>query len=115
MKIAVTSQNFRTITGHAGKTRRFIIYGAQGTDAPVEIEYPIVDTEEFMERAKGLIKHRTVKYAYEYKKERKRRKSKSYELEYFRCPYCASTFIEYIDGQAYCAMCGKVIPEELLW
>ena len=26
MKIAVTSQNFRTITGHAGKTRRFIIY-----------------------------------------------------------------------------------------
>ncbi len=38
MKIAVTSQNFRTITGHAGKTRRFIIYGAQGTDAPVEIE-----------------------------------------------------------------------------
>ena len=84
-------------------------------DAPVEIEYPIVDTEEFMEKAKGLIKHRTVKYAYEYKKERKRRKSKSYELEYFRCPYCASTFIEYIDDQAYCAMCGKVIPEELLW
>ena len=26
MKIAVTSQNFRTITGHAGKTRRFLIY-----------------------------------------------------------------------------------------
>ncbi|KRT53551.1 NifB/NifX family molybdenum-iron cluster-binding protein [endosymbiont of Ridgeia piscesae] len=27
MKIAVTSQNFRTITGHAGKTRRFLIFG----------------------------------------------------------------------------------------
>jgi predicted Fe-Mo cluster-binding NifX family protein len=26
MNIAVTSQNFRTITGHAGKTRRFIIF-----------------------------------------------------------------------------------------
>jgi predicted Fe-Mo cluster-binding NifX family protein len=26
MKIAVTSQNFRTITQHAGKTRRFLIY-----------------------------------------------------------------------------------------
>ena len=26
MKIGVTSQNFKTITGHAGKTRRFIIF-----------------------------------------------------------------------------------------
>lgn len=26
MKIAVTSQNFRNVTGHAGKSRRFIIY-----------------------------------------------------------------------------------------
>lgn len=26
MKIAVTSQNFKTITGHAGKTRRFVIF-----------------------------------------------------------------------------------------
>ena len=26
MKIAITSQNFRTITGHAGKTRRFLVY-----------------------------------------------------------------------------------------
>jgi len=28
MKIGITSQNFRTITGHAGKTRRFLIYEA---------------------------------------------------------------------------------------
>ena len=26
MKIAVTSQNFRSITQHAGKTRRFLVY-----------------------------------------------------------------------------------------
>ena len=29
-KVAVTSQNFRTITGHAGKTRRFLVYEAEG-------------------------------------------------------------------------------------
>ena len=38
MRIAFTSQNFRTITGHAGKTRRFLIIG-QGQDGkPVELE-----------------------------------------------------------------------------
>lgn len=26
VKIGVTSQNFRTITGHAGKTRRFLVF-----------------------------------------------------------------------------------------
>jgi predicted Fe-Mo cluster-binding NifX family protein len=26
MKIGVTSQNFKTITGHAGKTRRFLVF-----------------------------------------------------------------------------------------
>jgi len=35
MKIGVTSQNFRTITGHAGKTRRFLIYEAD-TNQPVQ-------------------------------------------------------------------------------
>ncbi|MCB1787764.1 MAG: nitrogen fixation protein [Gammaproteobacteria bacterium] len=29
MRIGVTSQNFRTITGHAGKTRRFLIFEPQ--------------------------------------------------------------------------------------
>ncbi|ADP69864.1 Dinitrogenase iron-molybdenum cofactor biosynthesis protein [Rhodomicrobium vannielii ATCC 17100] len=28
MKIGVTSQNFRTITGHAGKARRFMVFEA---------------------------------------------------------------------------------------
>ena len=38
MRIAVTSQNFRTITGHAGKTRRFLIIEADGQRDPVEVE-----------------------------------------------------------------------------
>lgn len=32
MKIGVTSQNFRTITGHAGKARRFLIYELDAED-----------------------------------------------------------------------------------
>ncbi|MFP4079063.1 MAG: NifB/NifX family molybdenum-iron cluster-binding protein [Ectothiorhodospira sp.] len=36
MRIAVTSQNFRTITGHAGMTRRFLIYEAGPEGDPVE-------------------------------------------------------------------------------
>lgn len=38
MKIAVSSQNFRTITGHAGKTRRFLIYEANSNSEPAELE-----------------------------------------------------------------------------
>ncbi len=38
MKIAVTSQNFRTVTGHAGKSRRFLIYEADGVDTPTEVD-----------------------------------------------------------------------------
>jgi len=37
MRIGVTSQNFRTITGHAGKTRRFLIYEADGASQPREV------------------------------------------------------------------------------
>jgi predicted Fe-Mo cluster-binding NifX family protein len=36
MKIGVTSQNFRTITAHAGKARRFMIFESAGGQ-PVEI------------------------------------------------------------------------------
>ena len=38
MKIAVTSQNFRTITGHAGKARRFLIYSKNKQGNWVESE-----------------------------------------------------------------------------
>lgn len=30
MRIAITSQNFRTITGHAGKARRFMVFETAG-------------------------------------------------------------------------------------
>jgi predicted Fe-Mo cluster-binding NifX family protein len=36
MKIAVTSQNFRTITQHAGKTRRFLIFEQDPTSSGVK-------------------------------------------------------------------------------
>lgn len=38
MKIAVASQNFRTVTSHAGKTRRWIVFDASDPAAPVEID-----------------------------------------------------------------------------
>jgi predicted Fe-Mo cluster-binding NifX family protein len=38
MRIAITSQNFRTITGHAGKTRRFLIFEAGEDIEPGEPE-----------------------------------------------------------------------------
>jgi len=38
MRIAVTSQNFKTITGHAGKARRFLVYETDGTQTPVELD-----------------------------------------------------------------------------
>ena len=38
MKIAVTSQNFKTITGHAGRARRFIIYEGEMNQEPQEIK-----------------------------------------------------------------------------
>lgn len=37
MRIAVASQNFRTITGHAGKTRRFLIFEAAPGAVPQEV------------------------------------------------------------------------------
>jgi predicted Fe-Mo cluster-binding NifX family protein len=38
MKIAVTSQNFRTVTPHAGRTRRFLVYEAAEGGEPVEVD-----------------------------------------------------------------------------
>lgn len=36
MKFAITSQDFTTITGHAGKTTRFLVYEAETGKEPVE-------------------------------------------------------------------------------
>lgn len=38
MKIAVASQNFRTVTAHAGKTRRFLVFQAAAGAPVVEAE-----------------------------------------------------------------------------
>jgi predicted Fe-Mo cluster-binding NifX family protein len=38
MRVAVTSQNFRTVTGHAGKARRFIVFEAGADRPPREAE-----------------------------------------------------------------------------
>lgn len=38
MLIAIASQNFCTITGHAGMTRRFIIFDAESGQTPREVE-----------------------------------------------------------------------------
>ena len=38
MKIAITSQNFRTVTGHAGKTRRFLVYNGTTAVDMTEVE-----------------------------------------------------------------------------
>jgi len=46
MKIGVTSQNFRTITGHAGKTRRFLVYRVD--DANTVHEEPHIDLPKEM-------------------------------------------------------------------
>jgi hypothetical protein len=38
MRLAVTSQNFRDVTGHAGHARGFLIFEAQPGSEPVEVE-----------------------------------------------------------------------------
>ncbi len=38
MRIAVTSQNFKSVSGHAGKSRRFIVFRAAPPADPVEVE-----------------------------------------------------------------------------
>jgi len=38
MRVAITSQNFRSITGHAGKTRRFLVYELTEDGESKEVE-----------------------------------------------------------------------------
>jgi predicted Fe-Mo cluster-binding NifX family protein len=45
MRIAVTSQNFRTVTGHAGRARRFIVFEADGRETPREIQRLDLDAD----------------------------------------------------------------------
>lgn len=54
MKIAVTSQNFRTITGHAGKSRRFLIFAPDGQGGVAESERLDLPKEMSLHEFRGL-------------------------------------------------------------
>ncbi len=54
MKIGVSSQNFRTVTGHAGKTRRFLIYSQNEQNKWVESERLDLPKEMSMHEFRGL-------------------------------------------------------------
>lgn len=54
MKIAITSQNFRTITAHAGKSRRFLILGRNDQGELVEIDRLDLPKEMSMHEFKGV-------------------------------------------------------------
>ena len=53
MNIAVTSQNFRTITGHAGKTRRFLIFTSTVEDEWLETDRLDLPKDMSMHEFKG--------------------------------------------------------------
>ncbi|MCP4075885.1 MAG: nitrogen fixation protein [Gammaproteobacteria bacterium] len=53
MNIAVTSQNFRTITGHAGKSRRFLVYTSPAEGEWVETDRLDLPKEMSMHEFKG--------------------------------------------------------------
>lgn len=53
MRIAISSQNGRTVTGHAGKTRRFIVYEADDRGVAREVERIELATEETMHAFEG--------------------------------------------------------------
>lgn len=52
MKIAITSQNFKTVTGHAGKSRRFLVYDTHSVP-PREIERLDLPKEMSMHEFQG--------------------------------------------------------------
>jgi len=53
MRIGVTSQNFRTITGHAGKTRRFLIFEVEDRQEPREVERLDLPKESALHEYRG--------------------------------------------------------------
>ena len=48
MRIAVTSQNFHTVSGHAGRARRFIVFEADGRNPPREVDRLDLDAQMAM-------------------------------------------------------------------
>jgi predicted Fe-Mo cluster-binding NifX family protein len=57
MKIAVTSQNFRTVTGHAGKTTHFLVFEANAETAPREVERLDLRPEMMIHEFRGAGEH----------------------------------------------------------
>jgi len=57
MRIAITSQNFRTVTGHAGRARRFIVFEADGSASPREVERIDLDADMAMHGYDHLAAH----------------------------------------------------------
>ncbi|MCP3668423.1 MAG: nitrogen fixation protein [Gammaproteobacteria bacterium] len=53
MKIGVTSQNFRTITGHAGKSRRVLVYSPQTDGSLQEVDRIDLPKEMSMHEFRG--------------------------------------------------------------
>ena len=57
MKIAVTSQNFRTITGHAGKTTHFLVFEYTEGGPAREVERLDLPREMMMHEFRGEVAH----------------------------------------------------------
>jgi len=57
MKIGVSSQNFRTITGHGGKSRRFMIFEANTGQEPHEAARLDLPLEMSMHAWNGVGEH----------------------------------------------------------
>jgi len=53
MKIGFTSQNFKTITGHAGKTRRFLVYEVTEEGTVTELDRIDLPKEMSMHNYRG--------------------------------------------------------------
>ena len=54
MKIAVSSQNFRTVTAHAGKARRFIVFDLATPCTPRDVERLDLPRELALHEYRGL-------------------------------------------------------------
>ncbi|NDR59534.1 NifB/NifX family molybdenum-iron cluster-binding protein [Aliiruegeria sabulilitoris] len=57
MRIAVASQNFRTVTGHAGKTRRFLIFEATPDQPAKEVGRLDMPKEMSLHEFRGAGEH----------------------------------------------------------
>jgi predicted Fe-Mo cluster-binding NifX family protein len=57
MRIAVASQNFRTVTGHAGMARRFIVFFAETGQSPREVTRLDLPKDHSIHEAKAEDSH----------------------------------------------------------